>query len=135
MRNVDKYKDELIKMANNNAYVYVGKNIASSGFIKWFYEGCTFKLSILEHELSKYFYRDGYKYIARDKDNGLYLYKSSPIKDVEMWTIDRDGRYYPRGLVKGLEDFKNLFLFVRWGDTQPTSIQDILDNCKVKEYD
>lgn len=131
MRNVDKYKDELIKMANNNAYVYVGKNIASSGFIKWFYEGYTFKLSILEHELLKYFYRDGYKYIARDKDNGLYLYKSSPIKDVEMWTIDRDGR----GLVKGLEDFKNLFLFVRWGDTQPTSIQDILDNCKVKEYD
>lgn len=100
MRNVDKYKDELTKTANKHSYVYVSnekvegcggseqfikfiRNEASRGFIEWLYKECTFELSTLEHELLKHFYRYGYRYIARDKDNELFLYKFLPVKSVD----------------------------------------------------
>nr|DAJ55584.1 MAG TPA: hypothetical protein [Caudoviricetes sp.] len=147
MRHVDKYKDELIKMANESNIVQVScrgdvvpdsskanglfcSKRATSYFVKWLYEECTFKLSTLEHELLKHFYRDGYKYIARDECNSLYLYKSSPIKEVDVWTNEGEDYEYKR-----LRDFKNEFSFIRWEDTQPTPIQDILENCEVTDYD
>ena len=148
MLNAEKYKDELIKMANETEIIQVNfrgdivpspfqadrtlcPDRATSWFVKWLYEECTFKLSTLEHELLKHFYRDGYKYIARDKDNGLYLYKSSPIKDVNMWIINFD----KSSDFTSLENFRNLFSSVRWEDTQATPIQDILNNCEVVDYD
>lgn len=148
MRNVDWYKEELIKMANESNIVQVSSRgdvisdetkanglfcskRATSYFIKWLYEECTFKLSTLELELLIYFNREGYLYITRDKDDELFLYKSSPIKKDDMWlsTGNETGDY------KNLRDFRNLFLFVRWEDTQPTPIQDILNNCEVIDLD
>lgn len=149
MRNVDKYKDELIKMANEASVVQVScrgdviqdetkanglfcSKRATSYFIKWLYEECTFKLSTLELELLRYFYRDGYRYIARDKDNELFLYKSSPLKSDDSWVMMRSEPY---DNFQALRHFENLFSFVRWEDTQPIPIQDILDNCEVTNHD
>ena len=149
MRNVDKYKDELIKMANEAEIIQVNfrgdivpspfqadrtlcPDRATNCFIKWLYEEYTFKLSILELELLRYFYRDGYRYIARDKDNELFLYKSLPLKSVDSWVLRRSEPY---DNFQTLNHFKNLFSPVRWEDTQPTPIQDILKNSGVKEYD
>lgn len=148
MRNVDKYKDELIKMANEASVVQVScrgdviqdetkanglfcSKRATSYFIKWLYEECTFKLSTLELELLRYFYEEGYRYIARDMCNSLYLYKSSPIKKDDTWMNTGKEQFD----YKHLRDFRNLFLFVRWEDTQPIPIQDILDNCEVINHD
>lgn len=144
MRNVDKYKDELIKMANEASVVQVScrgdviqdetkanglfcSKRATSYFIKWLYEECTFKLSTLELELLKYFYRDGYRYIARDECNALFLYKHLPIKRNEAWVNTGNEEFD----YKTLRDFMKKFSFVRWEDTQPIPIQDILDNCEV----
>lgn len=127
MRNVDKYKDELIKMANESNIVQVScrgdvvpdsskanglfcSKRATNCFIKWLYEECTFKLSTLELELLRYFYRDGYRYIARDKDNELFLYKSSPLKSDDSWVMMRSKPY---DNFQTLRNFKNLFSFVR----------------------
>lgn len=149
MRNVDKYKDELIKMANESNIVQVScrgdvvpdsskanglfcSKRATSYFVKWLYEEYTFKLSTLELELLRYFYRDGYRYIARDKDNELFLYKSLPLKSVDSWVLRRDEPY---DNFQTLNHFKNLFSPVRWEDTQPTPIQDILNNCEVTNHD
>lgn len=149
MRNVDKYKDELIKMANESNIVQVsfrGDVVSDSSkanglfcskratdcFIKWLYEECTFKLSTLELELLKYFYREGYGYIARDKDNELFLYKPLPLKRADSWVIGRDN---PCSSFRTLKQFEKLFSFVRWEDTQPTPIQDILNNCEVTNHD
>lgn len=144
MRNVDKYKDELIKMANEANVVQVNfrgdivsdssihmPERATSWFVKWLYEECTFKLSTLEHELLGYYYRAGYRYIARDKHNQLYLYKCLPIKKDDTWMNTGKEQFD----YKSLRDFRNLFSSVRWEDTQPTPIQDILDNCEVVDYD
>lgn len=149
MRNVDKYKDELIKMTEESDIVQVsyGNNVipyssegnglfcskrATDCFIKWLYEECTFELSTLELELLRYFYRDGYRYIARDKDNELFLYKSSPLKSDDSWVMMRSEPY---DNFQTLKHFENLFSFVRWEDTQPIPIQDILDNCEVTNHD
>lgn len=148
MRNVDKYKDELIKMTEESDIVQVsyGNNVipysskgnglfcskrATNCFIEWLYEECTFKLSTLELELLRYFYEGGYRYIARDMCNSLYLYKSSPIKKDDTWMNTGKEQFD----YKHLRDFRNLFLFVRWEDPQPAPIQDILDNCEVIDYD
>lgn len=146
MRNVDKCKDELIRMANDHSYVYVSdeiegcegdeqfikflRNEASSGFIEWLYKEYTFKLSTLEYELLRHFYRDGYRYIARDRSNALYLYKDSPFKELDIWMGTSENLDY-----KHLNDFENEFSSVRWEDTQPTPIQEILENCEVADDD
>lgn len=144
MRNVDWYKEELIKMANKHSYVYVSnekvegcggseqfikfiRNEASRGFIEWLYEEHKVGLSTLEYEVLKYFYREGCRYIARDKDNELFLYKNSPIKSVDQWIIDRAGSWN----FTALRPFGNLFSFVRWEDEKPTSICEILKKGKV----
>lgn len=149
MRNVDKYKDELIRMANESNIVQVScrgdviqdeskanglfcSKRASSSFIKWLYEECTFKLSALELEILRYFYEDGYGYIARDKDNDLFLYKILPVKSIDSWVIGCDE---PCRSFQTLNDFRNLFSFVKWEDEEPTSIKEILDNCEVRDDD
>lgn len=148
MRNVDKYKDELIKMANESNVVQVScrgdvvpdsskanglfcSKRATSYFIKWLYEEYAFKLSTLEHELLKHFYEGGYRYIARDECNALFLYKHLPIKSNEMWVNTGNEEFD----YKTLKDFMKKFSFVRWEDTQPIPIQDILDNCEVISND
>lgn len=148
MRNVDKYKDELIKMANESNVVQVNyrgdvipdetkanglfcSERATSCFIKWLYEEYTFKLSTLEHELLKHFYEGGYRYIARDECNALFLYKHLPIKRNEVWVNTGNEEFD----YKTLKDFMKKFSFVRWEDTQPIPIQDILDNCEVISND
>ena len=148
MRNVDWYKDELIKMANKHSYVYVSnekvegcggseqfikfiRNEASRGFIEWLYKDYNFELSKVEYEVLKYFYREGRRYIARDKNNELFLYKNSPIKSVDQWIIDRDGSWD----FTYLKPFENLFSFIKWEDMKPTPIQDILKNCEVTDCD
>lgn len=148
MRNVDKYKDELIKMTEESNIVQVScrgdvvpdsskanglfcSKRATSWFVKWLYEEHKVELSTLEYEVLKYFYREGRRYIARDKDNELFLYKNSPIKSVDQWIIDCAGSWD----FTGLRPFGNLFSFVRWEDTQPTPIKDILNNCEVTDHD
>lgn len=148
MRNVDWYKEELIKMANESNIVQVSSRgdvisdetkanglfcskRATSWFVKWLYEEYTFKLSTLEHELLKHFYKDGYRYIARDKCNALFLYKLLPIKGDDVW-INRGNEQFD---YKSLRDFRNKFSFVRWEDEGPRSIEEILKNCEVTDCD
>ncbi len=97
--------------------------------VKWLlseYEEHT-KLTKLEFELLKFWHKQGYKYIARDRDNTLFIYKDKPSKLVEYWA-----NLYHYSLD---DSFRNLFEFVEWSDEQPTSIKDVLDNCEVVEDD
>ena len=71
-----------------------------------------------------------YKYIARDKDGELYIYKHKPIKDQILWLLqtadDRECK---------LQLFNHLFKFINWDDDEPYKIEDILKNCEVVEND
>lgn len=93
--------------------------------VKWLlseYEEHT-KLTKLEFELLKFWYKQGYKYIARDRDNTLFIYKDKPSKLAEYWA-----NLYHYSLD---DNFRNLFEFVEWEDEEPTSIKDVLENCEV----
>lgn len=81
------------------------------------------KLSKLEYDILKYISENTkYLYITRDRCNGLFLYGMEPSKGDGYW----NGKSYA-----GMSAFNKLFQFVQWGDSEPTSIEDVLNNCEV----
>ena len=87
----------------------------------------SFLLTRLEYELLKYWNKK-YKYIARDKDSMLYIYKDKPSKKEDVWASlyghCRVDRYVG-----------DLFHFISWADKEPMSIEELLNNCEVLEND
>lgn len=83
------------------------------------------KLSRLEHELLKFINNEGYKYIARDNCGGvLFRYPKKPTKNIY-------GEWGKGGICSDLRMFNDLFQFVKWEDSEPTSIEYVLNNCEV----
>ena len=70
---------------------------------------------------------DKYKYIARDKDDSLYVYNQEPFKTEDIWEIEE----YEMGVSKmgDLTIFSHLFPMVRHSDEEPTLISDLLEGC------
>ena len=85
------------------------------------------KLSRLEYEILKLAINKSCEYIARDHDGQLFVFMEKPHKGESFWKTD--GYYYL------LEMFSVLFQFVKWEDSTPTSIKEVLDNCEVVEND
>lgn len=81
----------------------------------------------LELELLEFWDDRGYKYLARDLSDTLFLYSEKPIKKDEVWAS-----MYGHNL---LYDFNDLFRFVKWEDEVPTSIKDVLADCEVVDDD
>lgn len=155
MLNAEKWKKEILDMAEEGYYFAVSKdrqNVARScGAFKC--ENCIFdegddrdcgcnysrvkwllseykepiKLTRMEYLLLCHVYKLNYKYIARDKDGDISLYLDEPDKDIltEFW----HGKEYEFTL------FNNLFQFIKWEDKEPTLIKDVLNNCEVIEDD
>lgn len=65
-----------------------------------------------------------YKWIARDGNNNLYIYKSRAIKVDDWWNGDRMTMFF---------GFNHLFQFIKFEDNEPTNIQELLENCEVEE--
>lgn len=83
------------------------------------------KLTRLEYELLKFWNSKKYKYIARDFSGMLFIYDEKPSKKSEFW-----GSKNAHCI---LDDFDELFQFVQREDSEPTSIQEVLENCEVVE--
>ena len=73
------------------------------------------------------FMKDGYKYIARDKDGALFAYSDEPIKREKVWLLtSTDGTWQDISLMS------RLFADVKWKDEEPFRIPYInLDNAPV----
>lgn len=56
-----------------------------------------------------------YKWIARDEDGNLYIFKTKPKKnmELELW----EGEHYA-----SLEIYNHLFKFIKWEDEEPRPI-------------
>lgn len=61
----------------------------------------------------------GYKYIARDKNNKLFVYYGKPYKYKSEW--DYSDETYEKFLL-----FDHLFQMVQWTDDEPWKIEDLL---------
>ena len=81
------------------------------------------KLTQFEYEYLKFAKENEYNFIARDKNNNLYLYSNKPWKD-EI-DCDCEDRTTPV--------FAELFKFVKWEDKEPWNIDNILANCEVMQ--
>lgn len=68
-----------------------------------------------------------FKYIARDSNDAVFVYREKPSKKSEVW-----GSIYEHRV---LEEFDKSFLFVKWEDSTPTSIEDVFGNCEVVNDD
>ncbi len=155
MINAEKYKDEINKDEINEeylnllkrnvidgdgnrmnkaiktiAYKHCGKQLcgASSTF-KWLCEEYKepVKLSKLEYDILKYLSDNTvHMYIVRDGNGNICLYDAEPKKSGNGdWWVGRG--------VHGMVMFDKLFQFIKWEDSTPTLIKDVLENCEVLE--
>lgn len=60
-----------------------------------------------------------YKYIARDSDCELYVYKEKPEKKERCWHSNDFEE-------SSVEIFNHLFQFVKWEDEEPYNIEELL---------
>lgn len=156
MLNAEKYRDEILAVTNNhehfaikadNPTVIMGCNdfeqcrgclfdnsnngTCSSNKMKWLLSEYKepIKLSRLEYELLKYILNHTeYKYIARDRLGAIFIYENKPEKHVDTWRVPVIGGGYTN-----LTILDGLFKFIKWLDLEPTSIQEVLNNCVVVE--
>ena len=84
------------------------------------------KLTDFERQILGYLiYR--FKYIARDKDESLYVYNQEPEKCSNGWEIDEYEVGFSR--MDNITVFDLLFPMVKWSDEEPTLISDLLNGC------
>ncbi len=80
------------------------------------------KLTAFEYKYLKIAKKSEYNFIARDKNNNLYLYSNKPWKVKNGW--DYEDRTTPV--------FAELFKFVKWENESPMLIEELL-KCEVIE--
>ena len=152
MINGEKYKKELLKVINENVQDFIAFDIRDNKIkncttIKC--ENCKFssiktgvlctqtklkwllseykepvKLTELEHGILEYLLeKRQYRFVVRERNDCLYIYKSNPKKEADCWKS--------LSLCRELGPFNKLFQFVQWEDSEPTAIEDVLNNCEV----
>ena len=84
------------------------------------------KLTRLEYGLLSFWNKE-YKYIARDSNNMVFVYREKPSKNSKVWGSLHEHRV--------IDDLDKLFLFVKWEDTEPRAIKEVLENCEVVDDD
>lgn len=58
-------------------------------------------------------------YIARDKDNSLYVYYDKPIRGNKLWISDYACHDLPKDM------YGSMFDFIKWEDEEPWSVEDL----------
>lgn len=150
MLNAEKFKDEIneeyLNLLKRNvidgdgnrmnkaiktiAFKHCGKQLcgASSTF-KWLCEEYKepVKLSKLEYDILKYLSDNTvHMYTVRDGNGNICLYDAEPKKSGNSdWWVGRGAH--------GMVMFDKLFQFIKWEDSTPTLIKDVLDNCEVSD--
>lgn len=87
------------------------------------------KLSKLEYDILKYLSENTvHMYIVRDGNGNICLYDAEPKKSGNGdWWVGRG--------VHGMVMFDKLFQFIKWEDSTPTPIKEVLENCEVVDDD
>lgn len=151
MLNAEKYREEILEksnvvfdfsiskdrhtiekclgVCNNCIFCNIGEH-CSNVKVKWLLSEYkeSVKLTRFEHDVLKHLLeKTQYRFIVREKSDNIYIYKRKPKKGLGAWDISTG--------MQNLNIFVNLFPFIKWEDSEPTSIQDVLDKCEVVESD
>lgn len=148
MINAEKYRDEILAVTNKHEYFALkadnptvitrcnnleqcrgclfDNGTCSSEKMKWLlseYKEAV-KLTRFEHDVLKHLLeKTQYRFIVREKSDNIYIYKRKPKKRTGAWDISSG--------MQNLNIFVNLFPFIKWQDSEPTSIEYVLKNCEV----
>lgn len=76
-----------------------------------------------EYGLLKYYHTTGYKWIARDENKELCVYKIKPIKLTSSWL-----NFNIRERFDTVYDDDHLFQYIKWDDEEPTKILDLIQD-------
>lgn len=154
MLNAEKYKNELLKVINENEQDFIAFDVRDNSVkncttmvckdckfsrtkakvlctqtkLKWLLSEYKqpIKLSKLEYDILKYISDNTrHMYIVRDRSGDIYLYDLEPEKS-------RSGNWWEGRGVHVMVMFNKLFQFVQWEDTEPRSIKEVLKNCVVE---
>lgn len=149
--NAEKYKNEILENSNavfdfsmskdkhtikkclgvcDDCFFHEAGNHCSNIKVKWLLSEYkeSVKLTELEHGILEYLIeKRQYRFVVRERNGIIYAYKSKPKKEADSWGS--------LSLNNELGLFNNLFQFVKWEDSKPTSIEDVLNNCEVVESD
>ncbi|WP_295291716.1 hypothetical protein [uncultured Catenibacterium sp.] len=88
------------------------------------------KLTRLEYEILEHLLKyTEYVYMTREKDGALFVYDDKPCKTKYYWNSSNTSD------ARDFEYFNDLFQFIKWEDSEPTSINGVLENCEVVEDD
>lgn len=129
MKNFEHYKDKFMQYEGRNLECIASKKILKRKcanncaicveFIKkWLYEEYEEPIKLTDGE--KAILRNlpkKYKWIARDKNNNLYLYVDNPCKIGDDWSSDEFDIF---------KVYNNLFKFIKWEDEETYSIEELL---------
>lgn len=154
MVNAEKFKDELLEILSENRYIEVdksnrkirkctgnncpkcmfgitalgkGRDSCSIAAMLWLLSEYRepIKLSKLEYDILKYLSDNTvHMYIVRDGNGNICLYDAEPKKS-------GNGDWWVGCGVHGMVMFDKLFQFIKWEDSTPTLIKDVLENCEV----
>lgn len=149
MINAEKYRDEILAVTNKHEYfaikadnptviircndleqcrgcLFDNNGTCSSNKMKWLLSEYKepVKLTRFERDILEYALKNtDYRFITRDDEDKLYFYSTKPRKYNRYW------QYLAQNQRRLLSD--DLFRFVQWADSKPTSIQEVLQNCEV----
>lgn len=133
---VDKYDRKIRKCTGNNCPKCMfgitslgkGRDSCSIAAMLWLLSEYKepVKLTRFEHDVLKHLLeKTQYRFIVREKSDNIYIYKRKPKKGIGAWDSST-------GMLN-LNVFINLFPFIKWEDSAPTAIEDVLINCVVVE--
>lgn len=149
MLNAEKYREEILENSNvvsdfsmskdkhtikkclgvcKDCFFHEAGDHCSNIKVKWLLSEYKepVKLTKFERDILEYALKNtDYRFITRDDENKLYFYSTKPRKYNRYW------QYLAQNQRRFLSD--DLFPFVKWEDTEPRVIKDILENCVVIE--
>ena len=133
---LENYDDDLTMQCDENSYFKIVKvyeikqsknlvNLMNNDNLRLVWERQE-KLTDFEKQILGYLiYR--FEYIARDKDDSLYVYNQEPEKHSNVWQIDKSE--FGISKMDNITVFDLLFPMVKWSDEEPTLISDLLNGC------
>ena len=133
---LDDYNDDLTMECDDESYFKIVKvyeikqnrnlvSLMNNDNLKLVWERQE-KLTGFEEQILGYLiYR--FEYIARDKDDSLYVYNQEPEKCSNGWEIDEYEMAFSR--MGDLTVFNLLFPMIKWSDEEPTLIATLLNGC------
>ena len=77
-----------------------------------------------EYDILKSFRRYRFKWIARNSDGTLYIYKNKPLKNKGLW-VEKDGRV-DSNYVVDISRYSSMFRMVDRFSNNPTRVRDLI---------